>query len=197
MNELDTARTATAAQVEAGAASIGAVDDLNVAATFTPQVSPAHGSLWNDTRPRLSIAGVQITAHVDREGLLVVSIDTEAGRLQLGEDRHDIALRVLLDDVVLHEPSYAGHCWCTYRRDDDGALQLLHRAEDCGGPHPDQDTPSPALITEARAWAQDCQWKEDPEELAAMSDGQILRGVDKHYDGGLRQLARDALLDDR
>jgi hypothetical protein len=53
-----------------------------------------------------------------------------------------------------------------------------------------------ALIREARAWVAECVWREDPEDIAELSDEEILRGVDKHYGGGRVQLSRDALLDD-
>lgn len=51
------------------------------------------------------------------------------------------------------------------------------------------------LVAEARAWVSDCVWREDPEEIAEMSDEEILRGVDRAYEGGVAQLARDAFLE--
>lgn len=55
---------------------------------------------------------------------------------------------------------------------------------------------SGSLISAARDWVLDCSWKEDPEDIAEMSDAEILRGVERHYDGGLAQLAQDGFLDD-
>lgn len=52
------------------------------------------------------------------------------------------------------------------------------------------------LIAAARGWVLDCMWKEDPADIAEMSDTEILRGVNRHYDGGLAQCARDGLLND-
>jgi hypothetical protein len=46
----------------------------------------------------------------------------------------------------------------------------------------------------AREWALECAWKEDPEDIAEMSDAEILRGVTRHYEGGLAQFAQDGLL---
>lgn len=51
---------------------------------------------------------------------------------------------------------------------------------------------SEALIAEARAWVADCVWREDPEDLAAMPDRDVLRSVDRHYEGGLDALARNS-----
>lgn len=52
------------------------------------------------------------------------------------------------------------------------------------------------VVQAARDWALDCSWKEEPEEIEEMSDDEILRGVARHYDGGLAQFTRDARLDD-
>lgn len=54
------------------------------------------------------------------------------------------------------------------------------------------DDPPPHLVETARDWVMDCTWVEDPEEIAAMSDQAILDNVERHYVGGLDQLARDA-----
>lgn len=51
-----------------------------------------------------------------------------------------------------------------------------------------------ALIAEARAWASDCAWR-DSDEIAGYSDEEIIRGVNTHYEGGIDQLARNALLE--
>ena len=46
------------------------------------------------------------------------------------------------------------------------------------------------IIAEARGWAHDCQW-EDSEHLDEYPDLNILRGVDRHYSGGLEQFIQD------
>jgi hypothetical protein len=43
------------------------------------------------------------------------------------------------------------------------------------------------LIAEAREWVADCMWVEDPEDLDDLTDDEIQRGVNRHYDGGWRQ----------
>lgn len=53
-------------------------------------------------------------------------------------------------------------------------------------------TASAALIAEARAWMADCVWREDPDDLADMSDRDVLRSVNRHYEGGLDALARNS-----
>jgi hypothetical protein len=51
----------------------------------------------------------------------------------------------------------------------------------------------PEFVQAARDWVLDCSWKENPEDILEMSDTEILRGVERHYDGGLSQFARDGL----
>ena len=50
--------------------------------------------------------------------------------------------------------------------------------------------------TAARSWVLDCSWKEDPEEIEEMPDAEILRGIARHYDGGMAQFTRDAQLEE-
>lgn len=69
--------------------------------------------------------------------------------------------------------------------DRDGLVALMGRRRDAWR----------QLLAEARAWVTECAWIEDAEEIDEMSDAAILRGVQRHYAGGLRQLARDALID--
>jgi hypothetical protein len=52
-------------------------------------------------------------------------------------------------------------------------------------------TENPELIKQMRDWAADCQWKDD-EDLPDMSDEEILRGVQQHYEGGIRAFIRDS-----
>ena len=47
------------------------------------------------------------------------------------------------------------------------------------------------LIKEARAWLADLEWADEP-DFAAMSDEQIRRGVQRHYDGGWAGFVADA-----
>ena len=42
---------------------------------------------------------------------------------------------------------------------------------------------TPEEIADARAWAEDCSWK-DEGALKDYSDEEIVRGVNRHYDGG-------------
>ncbi len=42
---------------------------------------------------------------------------------------------------------------------------------------------TPEEIADARAWAEDCSWK-DEDNLKDYSDEEIVRGVNRHYDGG-------------
>jgi hypothetical protein len=48
------------------------------------------------------------------------------------------------------------------------------------------------LMAEARSWVAECQWREDPEYLEDLTDDEIRRGVNRHYDGGWQQFASDA-----
>ena len=47
------------------------------------------------------------------------------------------------------------------------------------------------LISEARAWLADLEWADEP-DFAAMTDEQIRRGVQRHYDGGWAGFVADA-----
>ncbi len=41
------------------------------------------------------------------------------------------------------------------------------------------------MIQEARDWLADCVWADmDPEDFAELSDTAVIRGVDRHYEGG-------------
>jgi len=50
---------------------------------------------------------------------------------------------------------------------------------------------TPDILAAMRAWAADCDWL-DAEALDAYTDAQILRGVRRHYAGGLEQFLADA-----
>jgi hypothetical protein len=42
----------------------------------------------------------------------------------------------------------------------------------------------PGLLSQARSWAADCEWAEDADDIADLSDAQIVAGVQRHYVGG-------------
>lgn len=43
-----------------------------------------------------------------------------------------------------------------------------------------------AELAEARSWIGDCEWRDlEPEDVAELTDAEIMRGVARHYDGGL------------
>jgi hypothetical protein len=45
---------------------------------------------------------------------------------------------------------------------------------------------TPEQLAEMREWVSDCQWNDlEPEEIADLEAITILRGVEKHYCGGL------------
>jgi hypothetical protein len=46
------------------------------------------------------------------------------------------------------------------------------------------------LVEEGRAWLADLQWEDEP-DFAAMTDAQILRGIDRYYDGGWKAFIKD------
>ena len=50
-------------------------------------------------------------------------------------------------------------------------------------------------LTEARQWIADCRWREEPEDLAELTDAEIIRGIDQHCDGGWNGfcLSQDAI----
>jgi hypothetical protein len=48
-------------------------------------------------------------------------------------------------------------------------------------------------LAEARAWIADCAWGDlDPEDIASLTDAEVMRGVERHYDGGLLAFQLDA-----
>jgi hypothetical protein len=40
------------------------------------------------------------------------------------------------------------------------------------------------LIIEARSWIRDCSWRDRLEELENLTDEEVIRGINRHYDGG-------------
>lgn len=51
-----------------------------------------------------------------------------------------------------------------------------------------EESKDKVLVREARSWAENCRWIEDPE---GMSDYLIVRGVNRHYFGGWEQFKKD------
>jgi hypothetical protein len=47
------------------------------------------------------------------------------------------------------------------------------------------------LLRQARAWALECTWLEDPEDIEDLDDEQVVRGIQEHYDGGWAQFVLD------
>lgn len=50
---------------------------------------------------------------------------------------------------------------------------------------------SPELISAARSWAADCQWADADTDIADLADVAVIAGVQRYYDGGWAQFARD------
>jgi hypothetical protein len=55
-------------------------------------------------------------------------------------------------------------------------------------------TEHPDVIKAMREWAKDCQWRDvtDESDIDDMPDEEILRGVQRHYDGGIRAFIQDS-----
>jgi hypothetical protein len=53
---------------------------------------------------------------------------------------------------------------------------------------------NPAMINEMRAWIADCAWRDlEPEEIDDLSDATVLRGIVRHYSGGIAQFIADGV----
>lgn len=52
---------------------------------------------------------------------------------------------------------------------------------------------NPELLKQMRDWVKDCQWGDvyDESDVDELSDIEILKGVDQHYDGGIKQFIQD------
>jgi len=51
---------------------------------------------------------------------------------------------------------------------------------------------SPEVVAEMRGWLSDIMWADvEPEELAELSDAEVVAGVRRHYEGGLAAFLRD------
>jgi hypothetical protein len=51
----------------------------------------------------------------------------------------------------------------------------------------------PEDIVAMRAWIAECAWQEDNETLAALTDAQIIRGIARHYAGGVEAFLVDGI----
>ncbi len=52
---------------------------------------------------------------------------------------------------------------------------------------------SESTVVAMRDWVKDCIWGdvEDASDVDLLSDSQIVRGVGRHYDGGVKQFVND------
>lgn len=52
------------------------------------------------------------------------------------------------------------------------------------------------LLHEMKEWVKDCQWGEkyEEEEVDAMTDEELLRGIAAHYQGSIDQFIKDTIL---
>jgi hypothetical protein len=46
-------------------------------------------------------------------------------------------------------------------------------------------------VAEARLWIGECRWQDEPEALAELTDAEVIRGIDRHYQGGWSRFCRD------
>lgn len=52
--------------------------------------------------------------------------------------------------------------------------------------------PPAAVVTAAREWIMDCVWGDlEPDDVVDLPDAAIMRGIERHYDGGLVQFIAD------
>ena len=52
-----------------------------------------------------------------------------------------------------------------------------------------------AQIIEAQAWIRDCSWLDRAEDLEDLTDEEVRRGIDRHYDGGWIQFLANCQFD--
>jgi hypothetical protein len=46
-------------------------------------------------------------------------------------------------------------------------------------------------IIEGRIWIGDCSWRDEPEYLEDLTDDEVIRGINRHYNGGWIQFVED------
>ena len=50
-------------------------------------------------------------------------------------------------------------------------------------------------IDEMRAWIGECLWRDiDEDDISSLTDEQVLRGIERHYSGGVECFIRDGVL---
>jgi hypothetical protein len=53
--------------------------------------------------------------------------------------------------------------------------------------------PNDELVKQGRAWIAECEWPDlDPEEVDNLRPAQVIRGIERHYAGGLAQFIEDS-----
>lgn len=61
-----------------------------------------------------------------------------------------------------------------------------------GVPDSDQSEVSPDLLSAARSWIADCEWIDvGPDDIADLTDAQVVSGIRNNYEGGWAQFMRD------
>jgi hypothetical protein len=59
--------------------------------------------------------------------------------------------------------------------------------------HGEDEPATAALVSEARAWIARCVWTDLPRgDVAGLTDEGVMRGIERHYDGGWRRFAQDS-----
>jgi hypothetical protein len=48
-------------------------------------------------------------------------------------------------------------------------------------------------IIEAQAWIRDCSWLDEAEDLEDLTDEEVRRGIDRHYEGGWIQFLANSI----
>jgi hypothetical protein len=50
----------------------------------------------------------------------------------------------------------------------------------------------PELISAARSWIADCEWADTgPDDVAGLTDAEVVRGIQRHYQGGWLRFVAD------
>jgi hypothetical protein len=52
-----------------------------------------------------------------------------------------------------------------------------------------------AQMNEARIWIRDCSWLDVAEDLEDLTDEEVRRGIDRHYEGGWTQFLANCQFD--
>lgn len=63
-----------------------------------------------------------------------------------------------------------------------------------GSPDPVERLSDPALLADARGWIADCYWPDmDSDAYEMLTPGEIIRGVGRHYAGGVAAFEADGV----